>query len=100
MKNVLAYVVTGLLLGCASFIETTGHSGVSFGMTKEEVLRRIEKTDKIISVSDDTIVAEGLLLGKERRREKFTFRDGRLVETAYPPMPESQTNETSTAEQK
>ena len=100
MKNVLICVVSGLVVGCASFIETTGTSGVSFGMSKQEVLQRIQKTDKIISVSDDTIVAEGLFLGKKRLRKIFTFRDDRLVETAYPPLPESETNETNTAEHK
>ena len=58
-KQICLIIAVLTLSGCASFLTTTGTKGVAFGMSKEQVLKRIERKYEIISQDDNTIVVEG-----------------------------------------
>ena len=67
------------LSACASMMTTTGSNGIRFDMSRQAVLSRIQATDTIVSVNDNTIVSEGPWdTLPDIRRKTFTFSEGKL----------------------
>jgi len=79
MKHLLIVVaLAALLLGCQT--TTTGEPGIRYGMSQQEVIERVSRTDKIISTDGDTVVTEGTFAPtRQRARKTFTFQDGKLA---------------------
>ena len=83
MKHLFILVALGaFLLGCQT--ATTGEPGIRYGMSKQEVIERVSRTDKIISTDGDTVVTEGAFdPTKQRARKIFRFQDGKLAIVSY-----------------
>lgn len=69
------------LYGCASFLTTTGTGGTSFGMSKEAVVKVMERKGyKIISEDENTVVVDGMQEQlKQPAIKTFYFENGSLV---------------------
>ena len=71
-----------LLTGCRT--TTIGERGIHYGMSKEDVIERVSRTDKVISIDGDTVVTEGMFdPTNQRARKVFTFLDGKLAVVKY-----------------
>jgi hypothetical protein len=81
MKKILVLLLCLEMVGCASFLATTATSGTSFGMSREAVMRVIEKKEyKIISNDENTVVVEGMQEQMKAPAIKtFTFQKNRLI---------------------
>ena len=80
MRQFFMLVLCLGLAGCASFLATTATSGTSFGMSREAVIRVIEKKEyKIISQDENTIVVQGVQEQlKDPAIKTFTFKNNKL----------------------
>lgn len=82
MKNLsFILVLVFTICGCASFLTTTGTGGTSFGMTKEAVIKTMERKGyKIISQDENVVVVDGMQEQlKQPAIKTFYFENGRLV---------------------
>lgn len=81
--KVRAFVSIGVLLFCVTSCgrNPTLAKEITYGMTQTEVLANLEKTQKVISQTPDTLISEGYdSTWKADRRNTFVFRGGKLVE--------------------
>lgn len=79
-NNILLMILSLWLGSCATFLTTTGTKGISFGMTKEQVLKRIETRYTIIRQDENTIVCNGMQEQMQQPALKtFAFEKNRLV---------------------
>ena len=74
------------LFGCASS-PSTGEPDIPFGMTKSDVVEKLNaKTNEIISISDTKVIAVGNWeLTNQIRKKVFYFKDNKLVGVSYEP---------------
>jgi len=67
--------------GNISYPSRTATGNVRFGMTPEQVLANVDKTQKVISRSEDKIVTQGYdKIWDSDRRNIFIFKDGKLTD--------------------
>ena len=79
-RIIMLFSILLLVVGCG----TTAQPGIGYGMTKQAVIARISRTDKVISTDGDTVVTEGLFdPSKQLARKTFTFQDGKLFSVTY-----------------
>lgn len=83
-----------LALACATLadagpLETaTGTPGIDYGMSKDEVLARLEGRHEIREVGECHILAIGMWdLLEQPSRKTFEFEDGVLSSISYSPLP-------------
>jgi hypothetical protein len=88
MKQIILLLsLCGLLTGCSLFKEHTIAGGIDFGMTQEQVLANLEKTQKVITRDDSKIITEGYdKLFEMNRRNVFWFKNGKLARHDNGPM--------------
>ncbi len=81
MKKTAFLILLLSLSGCANFLTVTGTGGTSFGMSREAVMKVIEKKRyTIISQNENIVVVNGM---QEQLKvpaiKTFYFQDNKLV---------------------
>ena len=81
MKHITPlFVLCSLLVGCAHMGEHTIARGIDYGMTQEQVLVNLERSQKIIARDASKIVTEGYDSSWGMKRQNtFIFQNGRLA---------------------
>ncbi len=76
----LFLLLSSLLAGCVDMGERTIARGIDYGMTQDQVLANLERSQKVIARDDSKIVTEGYdSFWGMKRRNTFIFENGKLA---------------------
>ncbi len=76
----LLFTLCVVLVGCAHMGGRTVARGIDYGMTQEQVVANLERSQKIVSRDDSKIVTEGYdSFWGMKRRNTFVFQNGKLA---------------------
>ena len=81
MKHITRiFILCSFLAGCGHKGERTISRGIDYGMTQEQVVANLERSQNIVARDESKIVTEGYdSTWGMKRRNRFVFQNGKLA---------------------